>query len=708
MKIQRIGLIFLGLCSLAQGAQVSVKSKEDLFVGAAGAGKTDNLEIGLKNGASLNSISSFGQSALGMAAGFGHLNAVQWLLARGANPNIQDKGGLTPLAWATFMNNLQRPGNPKATKTEQDYINVINALLAAGARTDILDNGGLSVLHGAARSGSLATIKLLLDNGAQRLINHEGRQDKGRTPLMEAIRAARDAITHVDLENKDISNQAEFEKALTEAIDQLKDKEARKLSTNQIVAVINLLKRYGANTNMVDALGHTADYYINEVQLISDAERIQLLQALNFPVTNRIIIKYQLSDLPQAIVRLQNLQAKLGIPVVTRKIQMLIWAILAAQRESNRDRQYNILQIGMALIAKIKELIKEAIPDKARFNELENELNNIRTILRDTALVGSNKARLTPQPAAQPQPVAAPAQVQKAPVVVPVKPAAAQPPAITTAAPQGQKKMLNLDINSMYITDLYNYSAQPAGVKINFPAGTYKEFVAASAKSKNVPFIEEVARAGQPKGPISIESFNQKVILEIIPGESGKPTRVKRQFINSQKPITYWNLSDVRQAKIIIEENGDIKIVPDNKVTIVNAPVQPSVQPAVAPVAAAPKPTAAPAAAPKISLVPTAKPAAVQAPAHSLKSVINMTKSTAIAHLPNGDVRLAPNQQISITQKLEGILIIETDSPQDMMIEISGSQAKITGTGAPRTMPLTAKNYNLIIRPTELLLAPLP
>lgn len=709
MLIHRITLsLSLTLCILSPAMQ-PLKTPQDLLVGAAGAGNQKGLNFHLiTQKMSPDTKNKSGQSALGMAAGNGQVEAVQFLLAQGANPNIQDNSGLTPLAWAAFTLNQQ--------KTEKDYETIIKALLQRGARLDIYDINGLSVLHGAARSGNTGIVKLLLDNGARKLVNHEGSTEKGRTPIAEALRASRDAIIHVDLENKDIVSQAEFGQELEDAIAQLRKKEERKLLTAEIIGVINLLKAYGANTNTVDALGHRLDYYIDEVQVISEFERKQLLNALNISAKPRII-QYQQADLAHVISGLENFKSLIqkNTPVLARKIQMLIWTIQAAQKEVNPGRQYDMLRIGMALIAKIKELLKDALADKSLFADVEAALNTYRTVLRDNALVISGKAQLTPiqQPSSAPKPVAPAAQTKPAatqpqprqtaqPAVSPVahttvvpqkpergilivnainfsnqpaslrisfkgdeirtisikqaspmqsyaitnieynltradvasvttgsdqkifeipssntsiievydvkadtlgtfgavdkyvlstitindkgiislspyqKPEAAPAPVQPkpSAAPVATSIQSQISINpdSLFITDIINYSNAPARLVINYKRVPV-EFLVDSAKSNTVPSQKEVMRAGHAQAPLYLESFNQSATLSIIPADAstGKPIQVKRQILNSAKPITYWNMSDVRQSKIIIESNGDIKLIPDKKVTIIDA-----------------------------------------------------------------------------------------------------------------------------------------
>lgn len=703
----KIVTLSVAFCTLIAGMQPA-KTAQDLLVGAAGAGNQKGLNYHLiTQKMSPNTKNSSGQSALGMAAGNGQVEAVKFLLAQGANPNLQDNGGLTPLAWATFALNQQ--------KTEKDYIDVINALLQAGARIDIFDNNGLSILHGAARSGNTGIIKLLLDRGARPLVNHEGSAEKGRTPIAEALRASRAAIIHVDLENQDIVSQAAFAQALEEAIAQLKKKEARKLFTAEIIEVINLLKAYGAKTNTLDALGHSLDYYIDQVQLISEAERKQLLDALNIAPKPRPVTA-QKSDLVHVIDGLENFKSLIQqiAPVLARKIQMLIWTIQAAQKEVNPGRQYDLLRIGMALIAKIKELLKDIVADKTLFADIEDTLNTARTVLRDNALVISGKAQLTrPQPpapskpaAAQPQPTRAiqapppsgtqPGATPQKPesgilivnainfsnqpttlritfeggqvVTIPIKPTAqmqtyaltpinynlarsyvatltsgsdqkileipndntriievfdvkadslgslgtvdqyklatiiinaqgnislvpyqvpvaaapsakpnaapapVQPPARTGTRVEKQKMEILLDSESLLITDLINYSDKPAYVRIKYP-GRDLEWRVPGAPSKTAPATQEIMRAGYPNAPLLVESFNQSATFSIVPADAraGKPIQVKRQLNDPTKPITVWNMSDVRQSKIIIEPNGDIKLVPDKKVTIVDS-----------------------------------------------------------------------------------------------------------------------------------------
>lgn len=682
--LQRYLLILLSF-GLPIASMQPPKSDADQMVAAAGAGNIKGLNYWIKTKKmSPDTFNSDRRSALSMAAGNAQVESVKYLLDANANPNIQDINGLTPLHWASLVLDQNKP--------ETNYLDIINQLLAKGARLDILDKNGLSVLHGAARAGNLAIIKLLLDSGARGLVNNEGAQEKGRTPLAEAVRASRDALIHVDLENKEITSKAEFVPALNEAIAQLKKKEEKKLATPEIIQVINLLKRYDARTDMQDALGHKLSYYIDEVQLISDAERAQLLSALNAPITPRTV-QYTLADLPQAIRRLENIRDEISTSTIAQKISMVVWTLQEVQRASNPVTQYDMLRVAMALLSKVKEVAKATISNAAYFTDLESEINRVRTILRDSALVVSNKAHVnaipkpmpstTPAAAAQELPRATEGQTkasiseqgflitdvmnysphllmsvsyynlgekQKITERMPVAQHLGSPAKLTlnrvvsfidianpnlsqsffwseekpTIIENIQKKIdlprntyavskiiqtadgiiklepdlninqaasktepepvkppaqpnvpqVTLDINSMYITDLLNYSDKPAKLTLHLKAsGQNQEFMVNAAKNKSTPTMQEVLRAGHPNLPVTVESFNQKVTLEVIPADPTKPgkaTEVKKQIINSKEPIKYWRLSDVKQVQIVIAENGDIKVVPVKKFSIID------------------------------------------------------------------------------------------------------------------------------------------
>ena len=78
---------------------------------------------------------------------FGNIESVQVLLSAGAEVNVQDKNGMTPLMWAARWGDAQR----------------VEALVKAGATVTVRDNSGKSALDWARSRGGKAeqTIAIL-------------------------------------------------------------------------------------------------------------------------------------------------------------------------------------------------------------------------------------------------------------------------------------------------------------------------------------------------------------------------------------------------------------------------------------------------------------------------------------------------------------------------------------------------------------------
>lgn len=303
----------------------------------------------------------------------------------------KDRNGLTPLAWAVIKDNF----------------GIIRWLIdKKNADVNSKDNNEEPILHKAVRSRNIRTVQYLLDHGAKKSINITN--NKGRTPLAEALRASKDGIIHLGIEEADLPIQKEFLAALREALTELATKESTRLSHAELIELINLLIRNGAHKNPMDATGLTTDYYINEVQLVSEPERSALLRAIGAPEKPRIIQDNE-KNLPAAIKLLKSLSDNY-LKKFTSKIDNLIWTIQEAQKESNCTRKYNLLRIAMGLLSKIKELIhNDTGISQPAIKNIEPDLDFVRTSLRDTALIISGKvaspialvkpAHVTPQPA---------------------------------------------------------------------------------------------------------------------------------------------------------------------------------------------------------------------------------------------------------------------------------------------------------------------
>jgi ankyrin repeat protein len=75
---------------------------------------------------------------------------IQLLLAQGANPNVSNEYGYTPLYWAANYN----------------PISVVELLLAHGANPNIADHDGQTPLYRAVLFGKDSIVELLLAHGA--------------------------------------------------------------------------------------------------------------------------------------------------------------------------------------------------------------------------------------------------------------------------------------------------------------------------------------------------------------------------------------------------------------------------------------------------------------------------------------------------------------------------------------------------------------
>jgi hypothetical protein len=117
----------------------------------------------LEHGADPNIKNENGRTPLHWAAREDHVEVARLLLEHGADPNIQDKDGLTPLHVAAFYG----------------HVEVVELLLEHGADPNIQDKYGDTLLHWAASKGRVDVVKLLLAHGA----NPTVKDKDGKTPL---------------------------------------------------------------------------------------------------------------------------------------------------------------------------------------------------------------------------------------------------------------------------------------------------------------------------------------------------------------------------------------------------------------------------------------------------------------------------------------------------------------------------------------------
>ena len=120
----------------------------------------------------LSFIKNIFKETLHKACDKGNIEAVKQFLADGADVNVKDKGGFTPLHWAAI----------------EGHKEIAELLIDNGADVNAKDDSGSTPLHSAASLGYKEIIELLIAKDAD--VNAEvvsKTRYNGRTPLDEAI-----------------------------------------------------------------------------------------------------------------------------------------------------------------------------------------------------------------------------------------------------------------------------------------------------------------------------------------------------------------------------------------------------------------------------------------------------------------------------------------------------------------------------------------
>lgn len=143
------------------------------LLAAAGYGHADIVEFLLAQGAVVDAAGAAGQwTVLHEAAYRGHADVAEVLLAHGANANIKASwSGQTPLHYAAARH----------------HTDVAEALLAHGADVNSQATDGRTPLHEAAKLGFTDMVELLLAKGANVEMGVTDNWETGLTPLHEAV-----------------------------------------------------------------------------------------------------------------------------------------------------------------------------------------------------------------------------------------------------------------------------------------------------------------------------------------------------------------------------------------------------------------------------------------------------------------------------------------------------------------------------------------
>ena len=136
---------------------------------AAALGDLDALKsLAQSESFSLDAIAPDGFTPLGLAAFFGRLSVLEWLLVQGADPNIPAQN---PMAVCP-IHSTSANRDPAAALTS------VRLLVAYGAQLNVAQRGGWTPLHQAADHGHQEMVEFLLEVGADPSL----KSADGRTP----------------------------------------------------------------------------------------------------------------------------------------------------------------------------------------------------------------------------------------------------------------------------------------------------------------------------------------------------------------------------------------------------------------------------------------------------------------------------------------------------------------------------------------------
>ena len=119
---------------------------------------------------------SEGDAAIVFHIGQGCMSCAEDAINKGADVNITNKFGVTPLMEASGP--MLAVGEPEALRRGYEihafeFVTIVEQLIAAGADVDAEDQNGVTALHRAARNNRVGTAYILLSNDAKFSITEE-------------------------------------------------------------------------------------------------------------------------------------------------------------------------------------------------------------------------------------------------------------------------------------------------------------------------------------------------------------------------------------------------------------------------------------------------------------------------------------------------------------------------------------------------------
>ncbi len=164
---------YMGMPDLAE--EIARRKSRLSFYEAIVLGRLEQVRAWLASDPTqVNQLSPDGFPPLGLAAFFGQLAVLRYLLEQGADPNRSASNAMrvAPLHSAVAFGDPQLAGA------------MARLLVESGAQVNAVQQGGWTPLHEVADKDQLETAELLLANGA----DPNARSDDGLTPLALARR----------------------------------------------------------------------------------------------------------------------------------------------------------------------------------------------------------------------------------------------------------------------------------------------------------------------------------------------------------------------------------------------------------------------------------------------------------------------------------------------------------------------------------------